>query len=128
CPLAASTWDLLLPALGRIFGTKLPASPRKPREILFGFPSIAATLKLDVEDQLTTLHNLRALRAIKLKEIQSTRYHLRMHPSQVPSSSAIVLKSTRRYAALRSRPRRSFRTSSLLHPLSPPFSPVESPT
>ncbi|KAK4697482.1 hypothetical protein P7C70_g8203, partial [Phenoliferia sp. Uapishka_3] len=103
CPLASSAWDLLLPSLGRILGTELPASARKPFQIFFGFPSIAATLKLDVEEQLNILHNLRALRAITLEQIQSTRYHLRMNPTYVPTSSSIVLKSTRRYAALRSR-------------------------
>ncbi|KAK4704422.1 hypothetical protein P7C70_g1782, partial [Phenoliferia sp. Uapishka_3] len=103
CPLASDAWDLLLPSLGRILGTELPTSARKPYEIFFGFPSISATLKLDVEEDLEILHNLRALRAITLDEIQSSRYHLRIHPTYVPSSSSIVLKSTRRYAALRSR-------------------------
>ncbi|KAK4703333.1 hypothetical protein P7C70_g2885, partial [Phenoliferia sp. Uapishka_3] len=103
CPLAADAWDLLLPSLGRILGTELPPSARKPYEIFFGFPSIAATLKLDVEEQLDILHNLRALRAITLDEIQSSRFHLRNHITYVPSSSSIVLKSNRRHAALRSR-------------------------
>ncbi|KAK4701585.1 hypothetical protein P7C70_g4647, partial [Phenoliferia sp. Uapishka_3] len=103
CPLASGAWDLLLPSLGRILGSELPTSARKPYEIFFGFPSISATLKLDVEEELEILHNLRALRAITLDEIQSCRYHLRIHPTYVPSSSSIVLKSTRRYAALRSR-------------------------
>ncbi|KAK4698988.1 hypothetical protein P7C70_g7280, partial [Phenoliferia sp. Uapishka_3] len=103
CPLAATTWNLVFPALGRILGRDLPGSAHTPREILFGFPEIARTLNLEDDAELATLHNIRALRAIVLEEIQNTRYHLRSHPTFVPNASAIVLKATHRFNALLSR-------------------------